>query len=108
MSYQPKVQTWASNARARPYSQEDFDQRDLRLIGKAWAKFEEMQAAAVGNAPAWMRDSKAIVNWICESAGITVKRYLELRELQTKWPDNVPAWASGQGHDEYVSGCEPA
>jgi len=81
MSYQPKVQTWASNARARPYSQEDFDQRDLRLIGKAWAKFEEMQAAAVGNAPAWMRDSKAIVNWICESAGITP------REVQT-WLDN--------------------
>jgi hypothetical protein len=72
------------------FSQSDFDERDLRQLRKAEAKFEQLCRAKVGtNLPDWMHDEGQVELWLCAEAGISPKRGLELRELQRQSPQRA-------------------
>jgi hypothetical protein len=67
------------------FTQADFDQRDLRLIGMARRKLD-----------AWIRErpssSSGMTNQeyfkrIAEDCGLTIKRIFELDKQQSEWPD---------------------
>jgi hypothetical protein len=71
----------------KPYQQADFDARDLRLMKIAQDKFDR-KCQPGAHLPDWMRDEKQVFEWICQEAGITVQRGLELEALQRKWPES--------------------
>ncbi|HTR22720.1 MAG TPA: hypothetical protein VMI10_01960 [Terriglobales bacterium] len=66
-----------------PYSQSDFDERDLRLIGKAERDLAEKLKGRVGAEPITEQEYYIA---IAEHSGLTVGRVLELKETQRKWP----------------------
>lgn len=74
------------------YQQADFDARDLRLMKKAADEFHaryDSTGARVGvSMPEWVYDPKQVFEWICQQAGITVARGLELEALRKKWPES--------------------
>lgn len=72
--------------------QKDFEERDLRKMGKAYEDFRRMMEASVGAGEA-RPGAREVFEWVCERAGITVQRGLELEALQKKWPKSAPDWA---------------
>jgi hypothetical protein len=76
------------------YTQADFDARDLRRLKEAADKFDRMLESAVGNHQQWMSDEKKVYVWLCQEAGITVARGLELEAIQKKWPEKTGSFAA--------------
>jgi hypothetical protein len=87
------------------FSQADFDARDLWLRAKAWEKLEQIESVCVGNMPAWLRDTRKRIEWICQEAGLTIARYFELDKLQKKWPENAPDWAKERDENAEHDDC---
>lgn len=71
------------------FSQADFDQRDLRKI----AEVERELTAKLKGRIGFNDEEITEQQWaeaVCERAGLTVKRYVELRQIQREWPkDNA-------------------
>jgi len=78
--------------RENPYQQADFDARDLRLMKKAADEFHRRYDANTASAgtqqPEWIYNPREVFEWICQQAGITVARGLELEVLRKKWPES--------------------
>jgi hypothetical protein len=72
------------------YSQDDFDQRDLRRMREA---YRELRLEASGKVGGKQLSPKECFEEVCFRSGITVARGLELEAKQVKWPENAPAWA---------------
>lgn len=67
------------------FSQSDFDERDLRMIGQVKRRFRKWQEEHPSSSRG-MTDGQYYA-LIAEEAGVTVTRVLQLEELQAKWPD---------------------
>lgn len=66
------------------YSQTDFDERDLRKLGKAEKELSQKIKARIGGDPI---SEQEFFTAACELAGISVERGLKLKEIQRKWPE---------------------
>jgi hypothetical protein len=75
---------------ASGYSQADFDARDLRRMAKAWDWLCEKNAE--GAARGCGLTARQMFEQVCDRAGISIERGLELEERRRKWPKNVPEW----------------
>jgi hypothetical protein len=61
------------------FTQADFDQRDLRHLGAAFRKFDQIKEASVGGGERWT-DEK-FYGWISLESGLTPTRIRELEKL---------------------------
>jgi hypothetical protein len=41
-----------------------------------------------------MQDERKVYEWLCQEAGITVERALQLERIQKKWPDKPKTLAA--------------
>jgi hypothetical protein len=73
------------------YSKADFDARDLRKMAEA-TKFW-CDGNPDGRSRASGATQRRIFELICERAGITIERGLELEARAKQWPEKVPDWA---------------
>lgn len=77
-------------ARDSGYTQADFDARDLRKMAKAWDWLCVTNGEGVprghGLSPRQMFEQ------VCNRAGVTIERGLDLDERCKKWPEKVPEW----------------
>jgi len=72
------------------YSQADFDARDLRKMAKAWDWLCQCNAEGISRGSGL--NPRQMFAQVCDRAGITIERGLELEERRKKWPKNVPDW----------------
>lgn len=80
----PKSSSTRAREAVNGYTQGDFDARDLRKMCKAYEEAERMFQAQ----PGLQMTSKEIFEFVCQRAGITVARGLELEGIQKKWPES--------------------
>lgn len=67
------------------YTQADFDARDLRKMSDAYEEWERRSTASQGSYGKKATPTE-VFEFVCEKAGITVERGLQLEALQKKWP----------------------
>lgn len=65
------------------YSQDDFDERDMRLVAKSRRKLDERLKSRIGGESMTNGEYFGI---IAEETGLAVKRILELDKKQKEWP----------------------
>ena len=87
------------------YTQADFDARDLRKMASAWEKL--MVRDSTGRAAGSSMSQRRMFEFVCETAGVTIERGLELEELRKKWPEKVPDWLKEIPADTPKSRSEP-
>jgi hypothetical protein len=76
--------------RSSQFSQKDFDERDLRKVAEAWTYLQEHDSQ--GRPRGSGLSPRRLFEIVCERAGITIARGLQLEELQKRWPEKVPDW----------------
>jgi hypothetical protein len=86
-----------SGGEAAPPSQNDFDDRDIRLMGAAYR-----EAAKRPDSLGRMTEDRFFV-WVCEQAGITVERGLYLQKKQSTWPAEFTEFNSKRPPERAVS-----
>jgi hypothetical protein len=84
-----------SNTRARAparasYSHDVGDAIDLRKMAQAWAKLAERDS--MGRTAGYGMTHRQMFEHVCELAGVSIARGLELEERRKKWPEKVPDW----------------
>jgi hypothetical protein len=75
---------------AGQYSPADFDARDVRKMALAWDWLCEPNGE--GATRGLGMTQRQMFAQVCERAGISIERGLELEERRKKWPKNVPDW----------------
>jgi hypothetical protein len=66
------------------YDQIDHDEKNLRKIGQAEKEYSQKLQARIGAEPITDQEFYTV---IAEMTGLTVKRVLELKAIQRKWPE---------------------
>lgn len=84
-----------SNYPISQYSKRDFDERDLRKMAEAWKYLGKRNAE--GTSRGYGMTARQMFEVVCELAGITIERGLELEVLRKKWPDDIPDWLKETG-----------
>jgi hypothetical protein len=79
-------------------SQKDFDERDLRKMAQAWNTV--LHRNPEGKTRVSGMTQRQVFEAVCELAGVTVTRGIELDELRKKWPENVPDWLMEASDEE--------
>jgi hypothetical protein len=80
-----------------PCSQNDFDERDIRLMGAA-----HREAAKRPDSIGRLTDEQYF-EWVCEQSGITVERGLYLQKKQCTWPKDAAEFSSKRPPERAVS-----
>ena len=60
-------------------------------MANAWARLCERDS--MGTARGYGMSEREMFEYVCEFAGITIERGLELNQRRKQWPDAVPDWA---------------
>jgi hypothetical protein len=79
------------NSQISQSRQKDFLERDLRKMAEAWKYLTTRDAGGACRASGL--SNRQMFEAVCDLAGITIERGLELEELKKKWPARgVPDW----------------
>ena len=77
-------------ARETGYSNEIGDAIDVRKMAKAWEQLCKRNAE--GKSGAADMSNRRMFEYVCEVAGVSIERGLELEARRKKWPEKVPDW----------------